>query len=286
MSDISDHQPSAPADAAEAQDKVRDVFELEETVAGWDDDYYHPIAEKYYDEAVPAMLRRMGAGPGDMVLDAGCGPGVHAIRAARYGCTVKAIDLSERMLAHARDRAAQAGVADKIEFQQADLTDLKLESEAYPFVFNWGVVIHVPDTEAALSHLTRIVAPGGKLALHITNEKSLDFRLEQAARGLVRKPLEGLRDTGLGKGVWYDHHGQKLWVLRFDAERLSKDMERRGFKTVDRYAAEYTEFQWRLKGPAKTILRPAILQANRLAYKVGAPASLSCTQIMIFEKCA
>ena len=40
-------------------------------------------------------LEFLGTKPGDTVLDAGCGPGVHAIRAARAGLKVKAIDISE-----------------------------------------------------------------------------------------------------------------------------------------------------------------------------------------------
>src|SRR4051794_1332017 len=121
----------------------KNVFEREATVSDWDNAYYHPIAQRYYDRAVPDMLEAMGARPGDHVLDAGCGPGVHSIRAARYGCQVTAIDLSEQMLKHARDRSVRAGVADRIDFKQDDLTQLSLPSSTFPYVFSWGVIIHV-----------------------------------------------------------------------------------------------------------------------------------------------
>ena len=55
---------------------MSNVFEQAATVASWDGDYDHPIAERYYDIAVPMMLKLMGVERGDMVLDAGCGPGV------------------------------------------------------------------------------------------------------------------------------------------------------------------------------------------------------------------
>jgi len=32
------------------------VFEKQETYSSWDDDYYHPIAERFYDRAITAML--------------------------------------------------------------------------------------------------------------------------------------------------------------------------------------------------------------------------------------
>ena len=263
-----------------SDEAIRSVFELEDTISDWDSEYYHPIAEKYYDEAVPDMLAALGAKPGDHVLDAGCGPGVHSIRAAKYGCRVSAIDLSEKMLGHARARADDANVSKDISFSQDDLTKLSLETDSYPFVFNWGVIIHVPDTQAALNHLTRIVSPGGRLALHITNEHSLDFGLEQLVRKILNKPLDSLTTTPYGKGVWYDYNGEQLWVLRFDAKKLTDAMATMGFRRVSRRAAEYTEMQWRTKGP----LRSLLLYANRLAYKLRFPAAFSCTQILVFEK--
>ena len=92
------------------------VFDRQQTISTWDSDYYHPIAERYYNLLVPRMLKLLGARPGDTVLDAGCGPGVHTIRAARAGLKVKAIDISETMLAEARRRVEQAGVNDSVEF--------------------------------------------------------------------------------------------------------------------------------------------------------------------------
>ena len=54
------------------------------------------------------------------VLDLGCGVGGYAIELARRGARVSAVDASASMLAVARRRAIEAGVADRIEFVQAD----------------------------------------------------------------------------------------------------------------------------------------------------------------------
>ena len=261
------------------QAATSEVFELEETVEGWDMDFYHPIAERYYDRAVPDMLVAMGAAPGARVLDAGCGPGVHAIRAARHGCEVVGIDRSATMLAHARERAAKAEVADRITFQTDDLTDLKL-AERFAHVFSWGVVIHIPDTEKALDQLAEAVAPGGSLALHVLNARSLDFRIERFVRRITRKWFPRSETTDLGFGVWYERDGETLWVLRFDAARLEAAMERRGFERTGLRGAEFTEFQWRLSG----WLRRVVLRFNSIAYRARLAPGLSCTQIHIFRK--
>lgn len=264
---------------ANAAPPPENVFEREATVTGWDEDYYHPVAVRYYDRALPDLLRLMGVRPGDLVLDAGCGPGVHSIRAARFGANVRAIDLSETMLAHARARAEAAGVADRIAFAQDDLTRLSLPSGAFPFVFSWGVVIHIPDAEAALDHLARVVAPGGRLALQVSNEASLDFGLERLIRGLTGRRA-AFEETGLGTGLWYEYNDDRLYVQRFDPGKLGAAMARRGLKLIARRGAEFTEFQRR----APKALRPLLLRANRLAYDLRLPPALFCTQMLVFEK--
>lgn len=265
------------------QDKAggakREVFDREFTVDAWDEDYYHPIARAYYDRAVPDMLRAMGAQRGDRVLDAGCGPGVHAIRAARYGCEVTAGDLSPTMLRHAKARAEHAGVAEHIRFTELDLTAPQL-AEQFPFVFSWGVVIHIPDTAAALDGLAGLVAPGGRLALQVLSSRALDFKAECAARFLLRKPLGRAARSALGVGNWYEFGGEDLWVLRFDPEGLQDAMQARGFRLVSTRGAEFSEFQNRTGGR----LRAALLRLNSAAYALRLPAGLFATRTFIFEK--
>src|SRR5262249_49391773 len=158
----------------------------------WDRDYYHPIAERYYDRAIPTMLRLMGAKPGAKVLDAGCGPGVHTVRAAKAGCRVCAIDISHTMLREAQTRVANSvSNSSAVEFKQEDLTRLSFPDNSFHYVFSWGVIIHIRDVEKALDELARIVEPGGSLALYVTNKKAFDHKLEAFLRALKRKPLLG-----------------------------------------------------------------------------------------------
>lgn len=255
------------------------VFEQEATVKDWDEDYYPPLAIALYDRSIPWMLNAMGAKPGDLVLDGGCGPGVHSIRAARYGCRVDAIDLSETMLAHARTRAEEAGVADQITFSQANLVEYT-PAEPYPFVFSWGVIIHVPEVDAALENLANAVAPGGSLALQLVMEGSADFMLERFVRMIMGKPLKNREKTDLGTGNWYTMNGERLWVLRFNLRDLDARMAQLGFKRIARRAAEATEHQRRLKGGLRNIL----LRLNDLVSRYNILPGLASTQILVYRK--
>ncbi len=255
------------------------VFDRDATVQDWDDDYYHPIAESYYDKAIPWLLQAMGAGEADRVLDAGCGPGVHSIRAARYGCEVDSVDVSPTMLRHAERRVAAAGLSEKINFMHGDLTKLSLDRQ-YQFVFSWGVIIHIPEVDDVVENLASVVAPGGSLGLQILSNKSLDFRLEKAARKLLGKPFKEMEDGLLGTGVWYELNDERLWVMRFDLDALDKRMRSLGFEPVVRQTAEFSEFQRKLSGP----VRSGLLWLNRLMYRIGVLTPLSATQMLVYRK--
>jgi SAM-dependent methyltransferase len=256
------------------------IFEQPATVESWDHDYYNPIAERYYDLAVSNMLNLMQVGPGARILDAGCGPGVHSVRVAREGCRVCAIDISQTMLKEARARVSAAGLAPAVEFRQEDLTRLTFPDASFRYVFSWGVIIHIRDVEKALDELVRVVEPGGKLALYVTNSKSWDQKLEWLLRFLLRKRLTGREALGLGNGVWYEMHEEKLWVWHFDIKKLEQQLENRGMCLTHRTIGEFSEIQRRVGGP----LRRMLLRLNNLCYYLNLPARFAVTNLLVFQK--
>ena len=63
----------------------------------------------------------IGLVPGT-ALDAGCGAGAEAIWLASHGWQVTAADISSEALARAADRAATSGVAERVQWVEADLS--------------------------------------------------------------------------------------------------------------------------------------------------------------------
>lgn len=256
------------------------VFEDVELFEDWDRDYYHPTARRLYDRAVGAMLDFLDPGPGGEVLDAGCGPGVHSIRAAQRGYRVLAIDASSAVLEEARRRAERAGVAGQIRFAQKDLTRLDLADASVAAAFSWGVVIHIPEIGRALDELARVLAPGARLALQITNQAAFDHRLEAFARAALRRPNTDLRQLPFGLGCWYETRGEKLWVWQVDVPALVRHLAERGLALTGRRPVELTHLQRHL--PAW--LRPAALRANNAWLAAGLPAGPAATNLLLFRK--
>ena len=259
---------------------MSDVFEAKETIDQWDTAYYHPISLKLYDWAVADMLRLMDVEPGATVLDAGCGPGVHSIRVAKEGHRVVGIDISSGMLDQARQRAEAAGVANKIEFHQKDLTALDLPDASFRYAFSWGVIIHIPTIEKALDELARVVEPGGKLALYLTNKHAIDQSIERFARFVLRKPLKGLEHLPMGDGLWYEMSGDRLWVWKLDAAAITGYLAKKGFARRHRRIGELSEIQVRLRGFPRHVL----LHLNNLAYRMNFPPRIGATNLYVFEK--
>jgi cyclopropane-fatty-acyl-phospholipid synthase len=104
---------------------------------------------------------------GDRVLDVGCGWGAFAIHAAtQYGAHVTGITLSEPQARLARERAAAAGVADKVDIRVMDYREIA--GERFDAIASIGMVEHVGSVNIDLyaANLAKLLEPGGRLLNH------------------------------------------------------------------------------------------------------------------------
>ena len=104
-----------------------------------------------------------GLGGDERVLDLGCGNGLHLAELSRreHRGFVCGMDLSPGMLTAARSRSATpllVGDAQRLPF--ADAT--------FDCLFAMHMLYHVPDRDAALAEMRRVLQPGG-VALALTN---------------------------------------------------------------------------------------------------------------------
>ena len=100
--------------------------------------------------------------PGQRVLDFGCGPGTLSVGLATAVAPgeLHGIDLEESQINMARV-AAKAGGHDNATFHVGDVTDLPFEDDSFDVAHCHAVLMHVPDTEATLAEVKRVLKPGG-----------------------------------------------------------------------------------------------------------------------------
>lgn len=119
-------------------------------------------------------------GPGTRVLDVASGKGESAIfLAGRFGCTVVGIDFGTANSREAADRAASAGVAGRVTFQQGDAERLPLADASFDAVICECAFCTFPDKPAAAREFARVLKPGGRLGLSdLTRSAKLPPELE------------------------------------------------------------------------------------------------------------
>ena len=103
--------------------------------------------------------------PGDRVLDFGCGPGTISVglaRAVEPG-VMHGIDMEESQVLLAR-AAAEAGKHANATFHVGNVTDLPFEDGYFDAAHCHAVLMHVPETQAALAEVKRVLKPGGVIA--------------------------------------------------------------------------------------------------------------------------
>ena len=102
----------------------------------------------------------VGAAVGDLVLTIATIPGFHG--------SATGVDWSKQMVAVARERALELGVADRVHFQVVDVRDgLPFDENAFDVVFCLGLLETLPHAEAILVNFRNILKPNGTLVLSL-----------------------------------------------------------------------------------------------------------------------
>ncbi len=105
--------------------------------------------------------------PGQTVLDLGSGAGVDCFLAARrVGPSGKVIgvDMTDAMLAKARDNAARGGFTN-VEFRKGEIEDLPVESGTVDRIISNCVINLAPDKAKVFAEAYRVLKPGGAVTV-------------------------------------------------------------------------------------------------------------------------
>ena len=99
-------------------------------------------------QATRAHIERAGIKSSMHVMDLGCGVGgCSRVIAATCGCRVTGIDLTPEFIEVARELTRRCGMADRIEFRQADALDLPFAEATFDHVWCHNVTMNIQRQE-------------------------------------------------------------------------------------------------------------------------------------------
>lgn len=132
--------------------------------------------DEYPDEVDPysylsrtelALFRdELRVGAGDTLGDLGCGRGGPGLwLAAHTGANLVGVDISTVALAAATERAATLGLADRVGYRNGTFAQTGLADAALDAIVSVDALLFAPDKRAAVAEFSRILRPGGRLAM-------------------------------------------------------------------------------------------------------------------------
>jgi ubiquinone/menaquinone biosynthesis C-methylase UbiE len=154
-----------------------------------------PYSQRFWVEAPHPFITRdrlreiLDAKAGERILEVGPGTGYYTLDIAEWvgdGGTVEIFDIQQEMLDHTMRRAEEGGFAN-IAPTQGDAQSLPYEDHVFDAAVLTTVLGEIPDQDAALLELKRVLKPGGRLVVgelfgdpHMVTLGSLRERAEAA----------------------------------------------------------------------------------------------------------
>jgi SAM-dependent methyltransferase len=185
--------------------------EENEYLLGTDDDELRRLGYQHqvWTAEAATSWERGGFGPGQRLLDLGCGPGYATLDLARLVGSaghVAGVDVSPRFVAHLRARAA-ALHATNVSAEVQDLEALELPTASFDGAYARWVLTFLRRPEAVVATAARALKPGGRLVVQdYSHYAGLQMApghpaFRRAIDAVVRSWLEGGGDPDVGARV-------------------------------------------------------------------------------------
>jgi SAM-dependent methyltransferase len=161
-----------------------------------------PYGQRFWVEAPHPLITRerlrevLEPKPGERILEIGPGTGYYTLDLAAWvgeGGTLEIFDLQQEFLDHTMQRVAERGLANVVP-TQGDATELPYAENSVDAVVLITVLGEIPDQDAALREIKRVLKPGGRLVVgelfgdpHFTSLGALARRGRAAGLELDRR---------------------------------------------------------------------------------------------------
>jgi trans-aconitate methyltransferase len=158
------------------------------------------------------VLEWLALGPGEKILDLGCGDGQLSVRLAATGATVLGVDSSETMVAAARARGIAADVASAERLPYADAS--------FDAVFSNAVLHWVRNHDAMMTEVRRVLKPGSRFVAEMGGHGNV-AAIHVALRAVLERHGFGGAEDGINYYPTPNEYRRRLEKHGFTIERMA-----------------------------------------------------------------
>ena len=139
--------------------------------------YYEEIeADRYLHQGHINTIMDWVDWEGKKVLEIGTGVGTDARNMIQRGAIYQGINVDKGSVDLTSKALAVYGHEGRVD--QCSATELMFPDESFDVVYSFGVLHHIPDADAAIKEVYRVLKPGGELLIMVYNRTSINYKLE------------------------------------------------------------------------------------------------------------
>jgi len=148
--------------------------------------FYDKVFGKVFHEGRESAIRNLDVQPNERILEVGVGTGLALPMYPRH-CRIVGIDLSEGMLAKAKEKAKTHSL-DHVQLHRMDAGAMEFKDDSFDTVVAAYVVTAVPDHRKVVNEMIRVCRPGGRIIMlnHFSNGNKVIAAVEKVISPLTK----------------------------------------------------------------------------------------------------
>jgi 2-polyprenyl-3-methyl-5-hydroxy-6-metoxy-1,4-benzoquinol methylase len=264
----------------EASQIVEDWLKGTEIHRKWIKTYRTGENNEFFENAFDYITRILDAPLNALILDVGCGSCDKSIRLVKRGFLVIGIDISESVLEIGKKNIESEGMSAKITLKCENIRELSFENQHFDYILCWGVLMHIPDLEKAISELSRVLKPGGFLIISEGNSNAIEVPVVRIMQYLLKRPTIS-KITPFGIENWTSGSNKTLFCRSTNISWLVNRLNKEKIVIVSHVAGEFTSSY----GFTSSVLIKKIIHSfNNFWFKFVKIPQPAVGNILIFQK--